>query len=52
MAFHFRTVSPNTTSGAQAALMTTWQSARLLLATRKRVVRVIYTQLHCFLIAL
>ena len=24
--FHFRAVSPNTTSGAQAALMTTWQS--------------------------
>ena len=26
MVFHFRAVSPNTTSGAQAALMTTWQS--------------------------
>ena len=24
--FHFRAVSPNATSGAQAALMTTWQS--------------------------
>ena len=26
MVFQFRAVSPNTTSGAQAALMTTWQS--------------------------
>ena len=36
--FHFRAVSPNTTSSAQAALMTTCQSLHLLLATRQRVV--------------